>query len=263
MGMSSGVAETIEEALFAGRRLQGARLAGAARVQEGLKLLRDDCAGQLHRAAAEAMVIQETSFFRDVRPWEMLRRVVLPRLVRLRAERMSGQSVGRLRVWSAACSTGQEAYSVAMLLCELPELTGWKVKVVGTDGSRAAVEYARRGRYSRVEVEHGLPVAMREKYMERDGEDWVVSERVRAMCEFECGGVESTRMETFDLVLLRNVLLYFSDTERTRVFEEVWRRMEQDGCLMLGQAEQAEDSTRLFEVELVDGSWFYRPVVRG
>jgi chemotaxis protein methyltransferase CheR len=167
-----------------------------------------------------------------------------------------------LRVWSAACSTGQEAYSLAMLLCELPELHGWDVKVVATDSSRAAVEYAQRGRYSRAEVARGLSTSMLEQYTVRDGEDWMVCERVRSMCSFECGGVENDvlGMESFDLVLLRNVLLYFSDDERTQVFEEVWRRTVRGGCLMLGLAEQAEESTRRFDAEMVEGSLFYRPV---
>lgn len=258
MGMSA----VVDGALFAGRRLKSVRLAGAAEVQAGVKLLRDDRTGRLRRTAAEAMVIEETSFFRDAREWSVLRQVVLPRLVRQRAERMSGRRVGKVRVWSAACSTGQEAYSLAMLLCELPELNGWDVKIVATDSSQAAVEYARRGRYSRVEAVRGLPMEMLERYMVRDGEDWVVCERVRSMCSFEWGRVESDvlGLEGFDLVLLRNVLLYFSDKERTRAFEEVWRRMVWGGCLMLGLAEQAEESTQRFEAEMIEGSLFYRPV---
>jgi chemotaxis protein methyltransferase CheR len=257
-----GTSVAVDGALFAGRRLQSVRLAGAAEVQAGVKLLRDDRAGRLHRAATEAMVVEETSFFRDAREWDVLRRVVLPRLVQQRAERMSGRRVGKLRVWSAACSTGQEAYSLAMLLCELPELNGWDVKIVATDSSQAAVEYARQGRYSHVETACGLPMEMLERYMVHEGEDWMICERVRSMCSFEWGGVESDvlGLEGFDLVLMRNVLLYFSDEERTRVFEEVWRRMVRGGCLMLGLTEQAEESTRRFEAEIVEGSLFYLPV---
>jgi chemotaxis protein methyltransferase CheR len=258
MGMSSSVTEAMGEALFAGRRLQGVRLAGAAYVQEGVRLLRDDLGLPLQRASMEASAIQQTSFFRDARVWESLRSEVMPRLIRQRMGRMAG----RLRIWSVACSTGQEAYSLAMMLCEIPELAGWDVKVLATDSSGAAVEYARRGRYSRGEVERGLTPTMRDKYMERDGDDWVVCERARAMCEFERAVVDDGLPvgEPFDLVLLRNLLLYFSDEERTQVFEAVWRRMDSRGCLLLGRAEQAEESTPLFEGEMVEDCLFYWPV---
>ena len=235
-----------------------ARMAGARSLKDFVDHLKKDRQAHLHRAVAEAMTINETSFFRDMKPFDMLREVVLPRLI----EKRSGQR--RLRIWSAASSTGQEAYSLAMMLAEhFPNTAGWDVKILGTDISRHVIEYAQRARYRRLEVNRGLPVRMLMNYLERDGEEWVVNERIQRMCEFErvnlCAPLP--RMPQFDLVLLRNVLLYFTQQDRTHLFREVHRKMASDGCLLLGNAEQAEDSTNLFEVEFVNNSYCYRPVV--
>jgi chemotaxis protein methyltransferase CheR len=234
-----------------------ARLAGVRDLGEFVEVLRANKESQLHRAVAETMTINETSFFRDRMPFEMLRDTVLPELIVRRSKER------RLRIWSAACSTGQEAYSVAMLLWEnFPELADWDVKIIGTDISRQVVEAARQGRYRRMDVNRGLPVRLLVKYMERNGEVWLMSPAIRGMCEFVeanlCGGL--SWLPVFDLVLLRNVLLYFPRQERGRVFTEVRRHMTDDGYLLLGNAEQAEDSTKLFEVQFASGCYVYRPV---
>ena len=187
----------------------------------------------------------------------MLRTVIVPELMQTRGRQQ------RLRLWSAACSTGQEAYSVAMLLREyFPELAGWDVTILGTDISQDAVNYARRGRYKQAEVDCGLPLSMIDRYMKWDGEVWEVCSEVREMCEFRCVDLcrETLGLATFDLVLLRNVLLYLPEIERAGVLRDVWRQMSRDGYLVLGCAEQAEDSTRLFQVELAGGSCCYRPL---
>jgi len=234
-----------------------ARLAGASTLEDFVSLLRVDRTPQLHRAVAEAMTVNETSFFRDGGPFEALRETILPRLIKQNA------STRRLRIWSAASSTGQEAYSMAMLLCEqFPELAGWDVKIVGTDISRQVVEYAQLGRYRRLEVNRGLPARMLVKYFVRDCDEWEVAARLRAMCEFHCVNlcIPLPKLPVFDLVLLRNVLLYFSPQDRGCVFGGVYLRMAPGGYLLLGAAEQAEDSTELFKAEFARGCYFYRPV---
>ena len=241
--------------LFDTRLTPIARMAGAADLRGLVGMLRAQPPEELHRAVAEAMTINETSFFRDMHPFEMLRKSILPNILRERA------GSRRLRIWSAACSTGQEAYSMAMLLCEhFPELSEWDVKIVGTDISRRVLEYARRGRYRRLEVNRGLPARLLTKYMVREGEEWQLADRLRNMCEFRhtnlCGGVG--QLGTFDLVLLRNVLLYFDQQDRGKVFREVHGNMAADGCLVLGTAEQAEESTKLFDVEFASSCYFYR-----
>src|ERR1039458_1316666 len=132
---SANLIDPSRNALFETRLTPSARLAGASTLEDFVSLLRIDRTPQLHRAVAEAMTINETSFFRDGKPFDVLRETILPRLI----EKNSAQR--RLRIWSAASSTGQEAYSLAMLICEhFPELTSWDVKIVGTDISRQVTE---------------------------------------------------------------------------------------------------------------------------
>ncbi len=256
---SANLIDPTRNVLFEARLTPIARTAGAENVEGLVELLREDRSDHLHRAVAEAMTINETSFFRDVRPFEMLRSKAIPELMGHRhSERV-------LRIWSAACSTGQEAYSVAMLLLEhFPELAEWDVKIVGTDISRSVLDYAARGRYRRIEVNRGLPAKMLVKYFERYGEEWEVSERVRGICEFAYANLCAPLppLPVFDLVLLRNVLLYFPEQDRSCVFADVHRQMNPRGFLLLGNSEQAEDSTDQFEVEFAADSYFYRPVLR-
>jgi chemotaxis protein methyltransferase CheR len=175
----------------------------------------------------------------------------------------SNSAERKLWIWSAAASTGQEAYSLAILLREhFSSLVGWDVKIVGTDSSSQAIEYARRGYYGLLEVNRGLPARMLVKYLTREGENWVVAPKLRSMCEFRyanlCAALPALPM--FDLVLLRNVLLYFSSQDRKAVFRRVHRQMAADGYLVLGASEQAEDSTTLFQAEFAEQCYFYRPV---
>jgi chemotaxis protein methyltransferase CheR len=256
---SANLIDPTRDVLFEARLTPIARTAGAENIQELVQLLRVDRTDHLHRAVAEAMTINDTSFFRDVRPFEMLRSKAIPDLMAQR------QAERTLRIWSAACSTGQEAYSLAMLLLEhFPELADWDVKIVGTDISRPVLEYAARGRYRRIEVNRGLPAKMLVKYFERDGEEWEVSERVRALCQFGYANLCAPLppLPVFDLVLLRNVLLYFPEQDRSCVFADVHAKMNPRGFLLLGNSEQAEDSTDQFEVEFASDTYFYRPIAR-
>ena len=255
---SANLIDPSRNALFETRLTPIARLAGVNGVEGLVNMLRVERASHLHHAVAEAMTINETSFFRDVKPFDLLRTHVIPDLIRQKSD------VRKLRIWSAASSTGQEAYSIAMLLCEyFPELFKWDVKVIGTDISRGVIEYAQRGRYRRMEVNRGLPARMLVKYFERDGEEWQISPKARALCEFRyanlCG--QFPPLPVFDLVMLRNVLLYFPQQDRSCVFSDVYRQMTRTGYLILGNAEQAEDSTNLFRVQFSADCYLYRPVV--
>lgn len=256
VAQSANLIDPSRNALFDTRLTPLVRMAGASNLRDFVHILKVDQRPQLHRAVAEAMTINETSFFRDKQPFEMLRETILPQLI---ARRMSQR---RLRIWSAASSTGQEAYSLAMLICEhFPELALWDVKIIGTDLSRQVVEYARAGRYRRMEVNRGLPARMLVKYFVRDEDEWAVVPAVRKMCEFQQANLCAPlpQMPLFDLVLLRNVLLYFARPDRGSVFSQVRGSMEPEGYLMLGNAEQAEDSTKLFDVEFASGCYVYRP----
>jgi chemotaxis protein methyltransferase CheR len=151
-----------------------------------------------------------------------------------------------------------------MVIAEhFPDLAHWDVKIVGTDISRHVVDYAQKGRYRRLEVNRGLPARMLLKYMTRDGEEWEVIPQIRSMCEFHYANLCAPLpplLPMFDLVLLRNVLLYFSHQDRRVVFKEIHRKLSSTGYLVLGNAEQAEDSTDLFEVEFGANCYFYSPV---
>jgi len=234
-----------------------AQRSGATNLEDFVNMLKAGRPAHLHRAVAEAMTINETSFFRDMTPFEMLRQVVFPQLIERRLQER------RLRIWSAASSTGQEAYSLAMSIAEyFPTLSQWDVKIIGTDISRHVVDCAQKGRYRRLEVNRGLPARMLLKYMVRDDEEWEVVPRIRSMCEFQYANLCGTlpQLPVFDLVMLRNVLLYFSQHDRRTLFGEIHRKIAREGYLILGNAEQAEDSTNLFEVEFASSCYFYRPV---
>lgn len=255
---SSNVIDPSRNSLFERRLAEVTKLAGARSLEELVCILRADRPAYLHRAVAEAMTVNETSFFRDAKPFEAIRNVILPRLIEARRRDR------RLRIWSAASSTGQEAYSVAMLLTEYyPEVTNWDVKILGTDISRGVVAYARQARFRRMEVNRGLPARLLAKYFSRCGEEWEVCEEVRALCEFRQMNLSEPvpAMPRFDLVLLRNVLLYFPERDRNRLFGSVYRQMKPDGFLVLGNSEQAEDSTTIFDAEFAHQCYFYKPIV--
>jgi len=218
--------------------------------------------GHLHRVVTEAMTIRETSFFRDVQSFRLLRDRVIPRIIEARAKQRT------LHLWSAASSTGQEAYSLAILLREyFPQLEDWRVEIVGTDISQLACDYARLGHYSLLEINRGLPARFLLRYFECVGDEWRVIEEVRRMVVFERGNLceppavqqPSGRMK-FDVVLLRNVLLYFAEEDRVRVLRQVYDRMRWGSALLLGNAEQAEDSSDRFRVEFDRDCYFYRPI---
>lgn len=256
---SANLIDPSRNLLFDTRLTPIARTAGASNLSGLVDLLRVDRTEHLHRAVAEAMTINETSFFRDIRPFEALRRTILPAIIEQR------EHDRKLRIWSAASSTGQEAYSIAMLLTEhFPELSRWDVKIVGSDISRPVLDYARRARFRRIEVNRGLPARMLLKYSERFGDEWEIVPRVRQLCEFRYVNLCAPfpPLPEFDVVLLRNVLLYFPQQDRSCVFADIYRQMQPQGYLLLGNAEQAEDSTDQFKTEIEADSYYYRPVQR-
>lgn len=254
---SSNLIDPARNTLFDTRLAPIARLAGTSNLQDLVHLLRTDRPAHLHRAVAEAMIVAETSFFRDPRLFEALRTTILPTLIRLRA------ATRRLRIWSAATSTGQEAFSLAMLLDGLlPTSDPWDVRIHGTDISRQAIDYAQRGRFRQSEVVRGLTPPMIARHFLHEEDEWVVSPRIADLCQFRvtnlCG--EIAPLPRFDLILLRNVLLYFSPPDRSCVLTTMHRQLTPDGYLILGDSEQAEDSTTLFRPQVIDETYLYRPV---
>ncbi len=215
-------------------------------------LLRATGSGEIGRQVAEAMTTNETYFFRDPAHYDAIRSVLLPRLKQER------QQFRQMRFWSAASSTGQEAYSLAMALVE-DGLEDWNVRIVGTDFSNEVLARARSGRYRQIEVNRGLPTPMLVKYFRRAGLDWEVHERLRAMVQFETIDLRESLAAwgPFDLVFCRNVLIYFDQATKTRILREIAGTLFRGGWLLLGGAETAFGVDEWFQREMVGGASVY------
>ena len=182
----------------------------------------------------EALTTNETFFFRDHWPFECLKKDILPAMLKARTQ------TRKLCVWSAASSTGQEAYSIAMLLLEnFPDVSTWPVKIFATDISEQVLTRARAGRFSQLEVNRGLPIALLLKYFDRDGTDWVIKPAVRALVTFSHLNLASewVGLPRMDVVFLRNVLIYFDQKTRKAILERVRGLIAPDGALLMGAAE--------------------------
>lgn len=195
------------------------------------------------KAVCEAMTTNESLFFRDGAPFEVLRERILPELMAAR------QHLRRLRIWCAAASTGQEPYSVAMTLAAIPALAGWQVEILGTDYSTAALDRAKGGLYSHFEVQRGLPIQQLMKFFTREGEDWRANAELRRAVTYrEANLLEPfTHFGTWDLILCRNVLIYFDLPTKKGVLDRMARQLSPDGYLFLGSAETVVGVTESFE----------------
>lgn len=195
-----------------------------------LQLNRSDV---LSKAVVEALTTNESLFFRDNTPFQHVREHALPRLHRARP---AGQ---RLRIWSAAASTGQEAYSLAITACETPGVEERGVELIATDIASAPLERARAGLYSQFEVQRGLDGARLARWFKREGEGWRVAARLRAMVTFREWNLLSSLapLGQFDIVFCRNVLIYFDAPTKIRVLAAIRRQMAPDGLLYLGASE--------------------------
>jgi chemotaxis protein methyltransferase CheR len=197
----------------------------------------------LGREVVEAMTTNESFFFRDDKPFQHFRTQALARLV---AARPPG---AQLRVWSAASSSGQEAYSLAMIVAEATAmLAGRKVEIVGTDIARDQLARAKEGVYSQFEVQRGLPVQMLMRYFKKDDANWRISDSIRAMAQFrEFNLLSDLRtLGKFDVVFCRNVLIYFDQPTKARVLDAIAGVMPPDGLLYLGGAETVLGITSRF-----------------
>lgn len=206
-----------------------------------VSLIEIDADPKLTSACVEAMINNETCFFRDQANFALL---TGPLLDSIRENRLASK---RIRIWSAACSTGQEAYSLAMAISENSEKwRGWQIQIVATDVSTSALAQARSGKYSQFEIQRGLPVMQMLKYFDQKGEDWIAKEHLRRMVTFsEHNMLNSARLlGVFDIVLCRNMLMYLCDSKRAQVLEGIVPVLAEDGLLMLGAAETVIGQTQ-------------------
>jgi chemotaxis protein methyltransferase CheR len=256
MRNSGNHVDAARDYLFESRLQPVLRDRGFGSLDELVAALRIDSGYRLQRSVAEAMTINETSFFRDTATFDLLREELLPALIAARRDKRA------LRLWSAASSSGQEAYSVAMLLREhFPALASWKIEIFGTDISAAMVERSRAGRYQRIEINRGLPARLLLKYMVRTGDEWEAAPEIRSLCSFEQRNLcdPAPRPQQFDVVLLRNVLIYFPAETRRKILLDVHRSLAPDGVLLLGMSEQPRMDSH-WQTVLTPRTVWYRPL---
>ncbi len=230
--------------LLESRLIPVARKRGMAGIEDLVAALRRNHNDEpLLSDLTEAMTTNESFFFRDIRPFETFEKKILPEFLESRAARK------QLRIWCAAASTGQEPYTIAMILKEnAAKLAGWRVEIIGTDLSTEVLEKAKVGLYSQFEVQRGLPVKLLMKYFTQVNEMWQIDSSLRAMVKYRSYNLldDLAPLGAFDIVFCRNVLIYFDQTTKGEVLDRIARLMPSDGKLFLGGAETVLGITSSF-----------------
>ncbi len=233
--------------LIESRLMPIARRRGVDNVEKLIEQIRKSRDEAILAQVVDAMTTNETLFFRDGWPFERLRSSLLPEIMAMT------RTARRIRIWSAACSSGQEPYSLAMTIAEMgAALAGWQVEIVSTDISDAMLARAEAGRYSVFEVSRGLPEPMLHRYFEPDGDGWRVKERIRDMVTFRRYNLlddpVANGIGPFDIIFCRNVLIYFDEETRRRVFSGLARVLRPWGYLCLGGAETVVGISTAFRI---------------
>lgn len=220
--------------------------------------LRKPTAHSLVQKVVDAMTTNETSFFRDLHPFQALKTAILPDLIEKRGRQRT------LNIWSNACSSGQEPYTLAMSIKEyFPELANWRVRLIGSDLSSKILSRAMEGVFTQTEVNRGLPMQLLLKYFAKDGLQWRIADELRKMIEFKpLNLIEPfpSSLPKMDVVFLRNVLIYFSPETKTAILNKVHATLAPDGYLFLGGAETTMNLNVRFEKQLIGSAVCYRPV---
>lgn len=199
---------------------------------------------ELIRDIVEAMTTNETSFFRDTRPFDIFKETVLTYMKSARTSRRS------IRIWCAAASSGQEPYTIAMILKDAAAaFPGWNFEIVATDISHDILDQAREGRYTQFEVQRGLPIQLLMKYFKQEGDRWQISDDIRKMVKYDYFNLlePMTKLGTFDVIFCRNVLIYFDEATKGMVLGNMAKQLEKDGFLFLGGAETVLGITDAFK----------------
>jgi chemotaxis protein methyltransferase CheR len=210
------------------------RRTGIANISELLKSVQSGSSPNLKQNLIDSMMTNETFFFRDRTPFDNFRDVILPQMIEQRQDRK------RIRIWCAAASTGQEPYSLAMILDEeMKKLAGWNIEILATDISGSALARAREGRYTQFEVQRGLPISYLLRYFANEGESWRISEYMRTKVQFEEFNLLTSfnRLGKFDIIFCRNVLIYFDLDMKKDVLRRLSGVLAKDGVLITGSAE--------------------------
>ncbi|MBX3448492.1 MAG: protein-glutamate O-methyltransferase CheR [Planctomycetaceae bacterium] len=245
--------------LLEGRLVPIAKANGLADLSALVSAVRRSPNGPLADAMIEAMTTNETLFFRDKTPFEELKATILPPMLEARA------NTRRLRIWSAAASTGQEAYSLAIMLHDsFPQLADWRLEIVGTDLSQAALERARSGVYSQFEVQRGLPIQTLVKHFQQTPAGWKIQDHLRRGISFQLLNLMKPFqiLGVFDIIFCRNVLIYFESPLKRDILERMERQLAPDGCVILGAAETVLGVTDRFERSIGCRAPIYVPKAR-
>jgi chemotaxis protein methyltransferase CheR len=241
---TSGLSLDAEKAYLAESRLQPVMQKFGISDLDALVLrLMSNNQADLVRAVVDAMTTNETFFFRDRVPFDNFRKIMLPRLLETRKDKR------RLRIWCAACSSGQEPYSLAMILDEeAQKLAGWHVEILATDLSHNAISTAREGLYSQFEVQRGLPISQLLRYFRQEGDRWRVNAHLPSRIRFEVFNLlaDYRNLGSFDVIFCRNVLIYFDLATKQQVLEKMARVLASDGYLVMGAAETVVGLCDLF-----------------
>lgn len=230
-----------------------ARRHGIRTIEDVVMALRRNTIAELPHEVTDAMTTNESSFFRDSKPFERFREETLPSLLQSRAGKKS------IRIWCAAASSGQEPYSLAMILKEESQkLFGWNCEIVATDISHQILEQAKSGRYTQFEVQRGLPIELLTKYFTKTGDYWNINPEIRSMVSFRKFNLldSPSALGRFDVVFCRNVLIYFEKDTKAEILSRICRVMPDDGVLVLGGAETVIGVSDSFQVMPGRGSYY-------
>jgi chemotaxis protein methyltransferase CheR len=246
--------------LLESRLMPLARQLGMESLTSLVKSLEQPGSNDLAQQVVDAMTTNETSFFRDINPFDALRSEVLPELIQRRQQERT------LNIWSNGCSSGQEIYSIAMLIREhfQPQLANWRVRLIATDLSSSMLKRAQLGDFNHTEVNRGLPLQLLLKYFEKRGMCWQIKEEIRRSVEFkEINLIERwpATLPTMDIVFLRNVLIYFDPTTKEQVLKRTRQQMRPDSYLFLGGSETTLKLDVPFHRQLIGKAPCYRPNV--
>jgi chemotaxis protein methyltransferase CheR len=218
-----------------------AKREGCANYVDLVRRVKAKASPSLQSEVIDAVTTHETLWFRDNSPFEALRHKIFPELIDAKAKTAFPR---RVRIWSAACSTGQEPYSIAMTLAEvLPEVVNWDVQILGTDISPGSVEQASRGLYSDMEIGRGLDPQRQREFFTRQGAQWKISDEIRSLCSFGVRNLHEpfSGIGAFDVIFCRNVAIYFTTDDRRSIFERMSQQLNPNGWILVGSSESLGD----------------------
>jgi chemotaxis protein methyltransferase CheR len=227
--------------------------------------VKNDQTGTLRRKIINAITTNETSFFRDTAPFELLKNKIIPDLIDIKRKQLGSNTTIPIRIWSAACSSGQEVYSTIIVLKEiLGDMRGFDVRILGTDISDKVMSQASYAKYSKMDLERGLSQEKISKYFIPDGDAWRVKDELRSIATFKALNLLEPFIfpHKFDIVLCRNVAIYFSVEDRKSLFSRIINTLSSDGYLIIGSTESLSGICPQFEPKRYLRSVFYQLIAK-